>query len=871
MSNTPTSQHSEVIFNFPIDRAPSRQRRISPHNSPGKNRPTHTGKRDVSPPPSAGPSKPRTPRKRASAAVTAAERERLHSEDEGQDDVMSAALAAVASSRRNGSPGESDTLGSVSRRGLSRNPLPLEFCEQNGREFDSRETERAAPYTPHRPRDSSRHRRSPSPSTRASSSQLYPPLTNTNTNGQYSPRRQGVPGKTSTVRELTRRHQTRWLSEDLSAPGYDDIEDNFNAPSRSTTSQAHYSVGRRPTARAGSDEPLTPGRSLLGEGLRAAGIGVARRRDPATSEDLFGSNHASVHTSPVRRTRSTGANSVIQDGTEWESPAQLVPSSRIGDLPGRRVADYRTPDTRRTGERISTPATSYARPGTSMAALHHDTSSTAPSRATPANRRSAASTSGPFRENPAEHSRLMLEALNVFESQLSRLPPMGQTTTSTIPEVFQSSQLLVHGLDRLQSSLKAASIKSLEAQVEAEIADGDSAIAEVAEVWAQVGADHRDHVRTNDEIIRTMTQFLLGVSKIMRDATTPGALQHTRSVSLDEDIGRRLAPEVTPAVSDKRSSNGRLSRESRRSWEPREAAQAINRIGSMDSTSNSTGSRASSAQLPPRSSAASSSEGISPSEGPVDQTPSRQLSSALSSVSSRRLYTPRDRIPPGSTRTPAMMSSLDSQETVHAYEPSPTPASRWPQAGRTRALPPIAIPPSLSTLPSESLLANSSSTPAMERNRRKVSSSSNITIRAEPSLPLVIKPPNTTTALTTTNVDVMEPASSMSRSDSGNSVQSNGVTFSKPPSTSSSTLNSLRRHDASNSRARSISAQLKEELRSPMSGSETERPRTFGVRGRSSLDGPRADSLGKSSQASTLTSRRERRRTITEIFAQADH
>ena len=738
----------------------------------------------------------------------------------------------------------------------------LKCCTQ------SRDTEQAAPYTPHRSREPSRHRRSPSPSTRASSSQLNLPLTN----GHHSPRRHGLPGKTSTVRELTRRHQTRWLSEDLSAPIHGDVEDNSRAPSRSTHSQTHYSVGRRQTARGGSDGPLSPGRSLLGEGLRAAGIGVTRRRDPGVTEDLFGSDHASVHASPVRRTLSTGANSVIQGGTEWESPAQLAPSSRIGDLPGRRTGDYQTPDTRRLGDRILTSTPSSVRPGTSMAALHHDNSALPSSRATPANHRSTTSTSGPFRGDPSEHSRLMLEALNVFETQLSRLPPMGQTTTSTIPEVFQSSQLLVHGLDRLHSSLRAASTKSLEAQVEAEIADGDSAIAEVAEVWAQVGAEHRDHLRTNDEIIRTMTQFLLGVGKIIRDATTPSTLQHARSVSMDEDIGRRLAPEATPSVSDKRSSNGRLSRETRRSWEPREAAQAISRIGSMDSTSNSTGSRPSSAQLAPRSSTASSSEGISPNEGPVDQTPpsSRPLSSALSSISSRRLYTPRDRISSGSGRLPAMMSSLDSQETVHGYEPSPTPASRRPQPERTRALPPISIPPSLSTLPSESLLTNSSSTPALDRNRRKVSSSSNITIRAESSLPLVIKPPNTTTALTTTNVDVMEPASSISRSDSENSIHNNGVTFSKPPSVSSSTLNSLRRHDASNSRARTISDHLKEELRSPMSGSETERPRTFGIRGRSSLDGPRADSVSKGSQASTLTSRRERRRTITEIFAQAD-
>lgn len=138
---TPTSQHSEVIFSFPVERTTSRQRRISAPNSPGKMLSSRTGKlpdRNISPPPSPGPPKARTPRKRASMAVTASEREQSHVNDEGKDDVMSAALAAVASSRRSRSPGGSVAAGSVSRRGVNRNPLPREFREQSGREFDVR-------------------------------------------------------------------------------------------------------------------------------------------------------------------------------------------------------------------------------------------------------------------------------------------------------------------------------------------------------------------------------------------------------------------------------------------------------------------------------------------------------------------------------------------------------------------------------------------------------------------------------------------------------------------------------------------------------------------------------------------------------------
>lgn len=755
------------------------------------------------------------------------------------------------------------------------------------RTIKSRDSEQAVPYTPRRNRDPSKYRRSPSPSERASTSQLGLPLPN----GQYSPKRHGTPGRTSTVRELTRRHQTRWLSEDLSASAHGDIEDNPGTPSRSGTSQAHYSAGngRRPTGRGGSDGPASPGRSLLGEGLRAAGIGT-RRRDPGAPDDPFGGSQSAstAHAPPVRRTRSTGAKSVIQDGVEWDSPVQGIPNNRLGDQTGGRASDYTTPDTRRFGDRAPPSASSSTRPGTSMAALHHDNSSTRAIPATPATGRSSTFTPGVIRDSNAEHRRLMLEALGMFESHLARLPPMGQTTTSTIPEVFQNTQHIVHDLDRLNSLLRTSTSKALQSQIEAEVGDSDSAIVEIAEIWAQVGADSREHLRVSDEIVRTMTQFLLGVGKIMRDAAAGASTsQHARSVSMDEEIGRRLTPEVTSAFSDKRSSDGRLSRETRRSWEPREAAQAISRISSMDRTSNGTSSRPpSSAQPYSRSSAASSSEGRGPNEGGIEQsTPaSRHLSSALSSVSSRRLYTPRDRIASDPSHTAALMSSLSSQETIHGHEPSPTPAPRQGQAqgqgqvhpGRARALPPLAIPPSLPTLLSESLLNRSSETPASERSRRKVSSNSNITVRAEPSLPSVIKPPGATTALTTTTVsdaDVMEPSPSMSRSDSESSAHTGGATFSRPSMVSSSTLNSLRRQDASNSRARTVSDRLKEELRSPMSGSETERPRTFGIRGRTSLDEPRPNSVGRNNQgASTVAStRRERRRTITEIFAQADH
>lgn len=133
MSNTPTSAYSEFDSPFTTsgERQFLKQRRLSAPSSPqpqltsGKLR---ARERDASPPPTPGPSQVRTPRKRASVAVTHdVYGKRDAAEDKGED-VMAAALAAVASSRNAESIGASGNRG---KRNASRHPLPLEF---HGRE-----------------------------------------------------------------------------------------------------------------------------------------------------------------------------------------------------------------------------------------------------------------------------------------------------------------------------------------------------------------------------------------------------------------------------------------------------------------------------------------------------------------------------------------------------------------------------------------------------------------------------------------------------------------------------------------------------------------------------------------------------------------
>ncbi|KAI0821962.1 hypothetical protein BC628DRAFT_1391667 [Trametes gibbosa] len=868
---------------FPEIRAPAsvRQRRISAPASPSKvGRPA----RDRDRAPSPGPS--RTTRKRVSTALSVDEGYGQYRSDD--EDVTAAALAAVASSRR--SPN-----GGSAKKG--RQPLPREFRERKV----SDEKPLIEPATPHR--HATRNelgRASPSPrKNRVVASD--PPA---------SPRRLGQ-SRYSTVRELTRKHQTRWMSEDLSSPSRETQDDSYDGVN---------GVGRRQGHRAGSSEGLSGtagGRSLIGEGLRAAGL--TKRRD----EDVFTSAHGDIQEIPPRRTRSTGNSSVIARGSGNGSPEQNRDSRTSwmdeGVGPPR---DPKTPLNRFLDRRPQSGMA--ARPGTSMAALHHDTNDNAPSRTAPPVLRSYRSTytlpnravdglqeqashergaSSPYasyrpstaqgggRDSNAEHRRLMFESLSMFESHLSRLPPMGQTTTSTIPEVFQSAQHLVHALDRLNGMLKDGTNRALESQIDAELSDYKDGV-DLVELWREVGSDHRENMRVSDEVVRNLTGFLLGVGKILRDASSFSGQQHLRAMSLDDDVVRRATPEVQ--ASGGRDSDGRRSRETRRSWEPgKETSRLLTRLSSLERSG--TNSRPGSAMNLMRGSATSSSEGRSSSDAANDGTPAtlRQSAPITTNTSiARRLYTPRDR---GEVAAP-MVTSFNSDDLLGGYEPSPTPVSRQAHVVLPdRRLPPLAVPPSLPTLPSESLLTRSNTSATDRTSRRKISSSSIVTVRAEPSAFVpVIKPSNPTTAVTAHTVsaspDVDRTPFPMLRSDSGSSARTNGVTFSRPTTTSVSyTLSDLQQQHERGARSRTISntssvANYQTTMLAPpaplslsTSGSESERERetrwkTLSSRPRASLDSNRSgespiDAPDRSlATVSYSAARKERRRTITEIF-----
>ncbi|EMD39581.1 hypothetical protein CERSUDRAFT_92078 [Gelatoporia subvermispora B] len=905
----------------PYAPTPIRERRISEPYSPGKSTRTREREREKTAP-EPGPS--RTPRKRVSMAMSVDEGYgRSHRQDDSREyerDVTTAALAAVASSRR--SP-----TGTLGRR--SRQLLPQEFRDGERHMADGKPN--GEPSTPHRNRASEQASLSPRSSL------------NRPTQTQTSPRR-STTNRQSTVRELTRKHQTRWLSEDLTGT-VDGEDESMSRPLNG------HSPGRRQTLRSGSSESAlaaSNGRSLVGEGLRAAGI--VRKRDLA--EDIF-TPSSSSRTIVQERAKSRLSHDA-HDWDERESPEQIREPGWQTRLSEPSSGLYRTPVTQRASERNLTTS-SLGRPGTSMAALHHDTieplTRTAPSglrsyrssltlerdhtrtlsqqqdiahRPPSADRayippndipRSSSTLSGVahpglFRDSNGEHRRLLLDALGVFESHLSRLPPMGATTTSTIPELFGNAQHVVHSLDRLNGMVRAATHHALEAQIDAEVtmadADGPAPEVDLVDLWRQVGAEHRENLRVSDELVRNMTGFLLGVGKVLREATHGGQVPSRNGTGAD--MTGRLEPEtpVTPASAFvDRMSEGRKSRETRRSWDPSQAESrnVISRLSSRERSSASASRPASSTNLV-RGSGGSSSEGRSVADAALEQTPqpTRQLPPTIpKSASARRLYTPREHATPDTL--PSLNTSLTPRDLSGEYEPSPTPISRHSQSAHpdhARALPPLAVAPSLPTLPSESLLRRSSTlssmstTASVQSERRKISSGSNLTV-----VPAMLKPSSVTTAITTHTVSnapsYESTPSPLSRSNSNSTTSSRpgGVIFSRPSTISVSTLSGLQQqHEDPRKRTTSVMTPASERpspvasraisaLLSPQSGSETERPTQrlpFSSRSRTSLErtlGEHANGVsrtpmgtGSQSQVSTLSERRERRRTITEIFGQ---
>lgn len=657
--------------------------------------------------------------------------------------------------------------------------------------------------------------------------------------------------------------------------------------------------GRRQAPRGGSAEsPLTSfggARSLVGEGLRAAGIKTKR------GDDVFSNGGGSSSKGTDERSQASGSGSSrVSEGVGPPSVASTRVSfdSRPNEVSERRaqrevyngmtrpatsMADYRThgedTDAPRTAPlpglrnyRTDYPLPERDRQGIGSSRQNppsqptppHDRTFTSPfttrrhTAMTPLPPGSG-STPGPGHQfSTSEHGRLMLEALQMFESHLSRLPPMGNTTTQTVPELFRSAQNVVHASDKLNGLLRAGTNGALEEQIDAEVGnnEGASGDEEVAEVWRRVGGELRESLRISDEVVRTMTGFLLGVGKVLKETAGDGLQQHSRSMSLDDEaIGMRHGASPDTGLANgsggRRSTEGRASAQSRRSWEP-----SPRNPGDM-SLSKRLSARAEARPPSALNSRRDTSVGLDGErESPRTAGVARNGLTTLSGTV-RRLFTPRE-------HREQRLDANASLDSPNGYEPSPTPGSRQNNAlARARTLP----PPPLPSLPSESILLRRGSNAADKNGRRKPSVTSiQITRGLNPLRPAV---PTPTTAISTDDGGPFP----ITRNDSNGSTRTTNVTFSRPSTISVSALSGLHQQrkrtiSTTSSNAEEVSTSV-QQIVSPLTTSENERDTrrsTVGARaaGRMSLDGRPPESGKPPAVAPTL--RRERRRTVTEIF-----
>jgi len=540
---------------------------------------------------------------------------------------------------------------------------------------------------------------------------------------QSSPRR---PARAATVRESVRRN--RWSSVDEgSLSGRTDENDPDESPST-----------RRQFRKTGSAESPLGGketRSVVGEGLRAAGLtrratddvfadGVPQRRTRLSGglgsrPSLNGSREVDAEDLRTRIGRAGIAQQ--SDARDRDRPPLSAVSSRynsrnphtaLSNIPSRAatsLAIYGDDDPPRSASANRTFMSGLPDRASSRAGLQNDRQSS-PFGRPPSSHQAPTS---------AEHTRLMLDSLAMFESQLARIP-----TSSTAPDLTRVAQTVVQSASGLNNLLRAGNTHALEQQIEAEVGDSPRMV-DASEIWRSVGAEYRETLRMSDELVRTMTQLLLGVGRIVRESARhsgtdspdiSGSVTSGRSSLDGSDISRPVRRST--GLDGRRSSEFPLYRESRRSLD---AAGAALRMTPVDGNG--------------RPSTAQSNRQYSDEDEETAREQNR--SSALERLTVRRVLTPRlrDNRSPAPQELPASMSS----------QPSPSPAPRYYEhREQIRSLPPLSVPPPLATLPSESLLEERRNS---TRRRSKFSNTSTATVRGS-SVFSPITTPNPTTAVT---------------------------------------------------------------------------------------------------------------------------
>lgn len=610
------------------------------------------------------------------------------------------------------------------------------------------------------------------------------------------------PSRSSTVRETSstsRRNflHSRWASEDhtmAESPEGEVDEEGRRIPYRYEARGASAESALVNGARADGVRSR-----LVDEGLRAAGL--TRRKE---SEDVFTTPPPA---DPSLRRHQRGATMHDRGWDEIqrrshsrleEEPPTYVPGEReprspppptgtpslrprsiqalVGSRPGTSTGIYaRGPDDspRTAVTPLRTHYSSYnlgVAGGTSSPRLPPERSFDSPMRTLlplPA----PGSGGSPMIHGGTEHTRLLLDALSMFESHYSRL--------NASPDVLRSAQAIVNSASTLNSLLRAGSASALEEQIEADVAtsarDADPN-ANVAEVWKRVGADYRESLRISDDLVRSMTGFMLSIGRTLREGLSSGALTHGRG----DDGMSRLSDGTSSRDGGRKSVDGRGSVEGRNADGRRsvEGGRIRSYDGEIHRRNQSVAGMRPDASGPALSAVpsrpSSSMSVLREREREYERQQEREreherewdrhrLAQAQESPTPAPAVQSAPPPPVGANTATPSAQPRDRQSifsSARRYFPSRNSGGESPVSPtEPRRLTRLAIPPPLPTLHSESLV-RSKTAPSKSPRKSKPLPSASATLRGSSIMPLGAPSPTThlTTATVVTSQDTDSPA-----------------------------------------------------------------------------------------------------------------
>ncbi|KAG8746594.1 hypothetical protein FRC10_004446 [Ceratobasidium sp. 414] len=641
--------------------------------------------------------------------------------------------------------------------------------------------------------------------------------------------------RSATVREPRRTGMhSRWASEDTSGdvadsprPRYErrggSIESPLALGIRSVASESFKAAGL--TRRRDDDEPLSASTRTndsrnavdreveqLREGIARVGVG-----DTSIGEEEDDEQDDDPRTPPANNR--VGSRNIHQ-----------IVTSRPGTSSGNYIDDgpRTAPPALRTYRSLNTGLITPSGSGTIR--------DRGPTPVTPANLVSAAST---------EHVRLMLESFAMFESNLARLESNG----GAVPELLQNADIVVQTSQSLNALLRHSAANAMSEQIEAEVEDRSG---RELEIWKVAGGEFRDALKVCDELVRSMTNLLLGVGRVLKERS-PDDEEHTRSSgrmsSSEIRSGRMSADGLRSGRMSAELKSGRMSAEGFR-VRPSEGGRLGESSRILEERRNSevrrsldgdTLRRAASRELPRLHDPTRPQTSMSLLRERGRESPNDLNSARTSTTSSSHRFLP-------SQRSPMPANDADTSYDTDTYL-SPSPATR--QLGEHRRERVLSIPPRLEPVPSESIVhkAQAKATPTITRRPRinvgTIRGTAPFTTPAPAPAPTQL---STATAIGTGSPD--KPQRSMS--------------YSVSRTAGAATVSAMSGLQAQ-ARKRTISAAdpLEPEVVSPTEmseGSATQRMRSTITRSRPSID------FSADEGSASGTERKPRRRMATELF-----